>query len=182
MMGRRRRCRQGTRSRCGDGRRRGRGRAAVAVAADGEDDDDEPLAGPAPRRVGADEEVGSGVVEDEAGVAAVEPLGWLRGVAGVVVALAHQQHGVRVLAVPEHEGVVDLEPVALRPGVEGLGGVGRPAGAAADVEVAAGGAGRRHEHGEQVQSRHSSEPPRHPCTKNTDPIPPMDRCGYYYIY
>lgn len=103
MMGRRRRCRQGTRSRCGDGRRRGRGRAvAVAVAADGEDDDDEPLAGPAPRRVGADEVVGPGVVEHEAGVAAVEPLGWLRGVAGVVVALAHQQHGVRVLAVPEH--------------------------------------------------------------------------------
>lgn len=100
MMGRRRRrCRQGTRSRCGDGRRRGRGRA---VAADGEDDDDEPLAGPAPRRVGADEVVGPGVVEHEAGVAAVEPLGWLRGVAGVVVALAHQQHGVRVLAVPEH--------------------------------------------------------------------------------
>lgn len=79
------------------------------------------------------------------------------------------------------EGVVDLEPVALRPGVEGLGGVGRPAGAAADVEVAAGGAGRRHEDGEQVQSRHSGDPPRHPCTKNTDPIPPMDRCGSYYI-
>jgi hypothetical protein len=41
-------------------------------------------------------------VEHEAGVAVVEAELGLRGVAGVVVALAHHQHGVRALAVPEH--------------------------------------------------------------------------------
>jgi hypothetical protein len=102
------------------------------------------------------------------------------------VARGHHQHGVRVLVVPEHcartasssslartnteqcridlltEGVVDLEAVALGPGVEGLGGVGRPPGAAADVEVAPVSAGgRRQEHGEQGHGHSDDHPCRH---------------------